>query len=99
MARRVLFSAVRAAWLPARSSPLSRTQQMRYLGESSDGNKVKQAAGKFTMYFRKYGATFVGTYLSIYVATLGSIYLALDFDIFCAADFGFDAKKLIEKVC
>lgn len=82
----------------AKSSQFKTVEQRRYLSSDSPGNQVKEAAGKFSKYFRKYGLTFVGTYLSIYVATLGSIFLALDFDVFCAADFGFDAKKLTEKV-
>jgi hypothetical protein len=68
----------------------------RSLSAVSDG--AKEASGKFQIYFRKYGWTFVGTYLGLYVTTLGSVFVALNFDLFSAADFGFDAKVLTAKV-
>lgn len=72
------------------------TPQHRAL--SSNREKAAVVAGNFKNYVKKYGWTFVGTYLGIYVTTLASVYLALDFDIFRASDFGFDAKSLTQKV-
>jgi hypothetical protein len=69
---------------------------MRPFSAVSEG--AKEATGKFQKYFKKYGMTFVGTYLGIYATTLGSIFSALNFDVFSAADFGFDPKALTTKV-
>jgi hypothetical protein len=72
--------------------------QRRPLSAVSNREKAAIFAGNFKKYVKKYGWTFVGTYLSIYVTTLGSIYLALDHDVFRASDFGLDAKSLTQKV-
>lgn len=48
--------------------------------------------------WKKYGYTYVGTYLGLYGLTLGGLYFALDHDILSAASFGLNAATATTNV-
>ena len=69
------------------------------LGGHEDKLDAKDVKSKLKLMWKKYGVTFIGTYLGIYALTLSSIFFSLDLQLLIPSSVGFEPVAAVHKVC
>ena len=67
-------------------------------GANENKLDAKDVKSKLKLMWKKYGITFIGTYLGIYALTLSSIFFSLDLQLLIPSSVGFEPVAAVHKV-